>query len=410
MLEKLDEFLKHGTDIFNPQAKVLANVESVIRFIETENTPPVLVEFDPSNACNHGCYFCISSYIHLPESKDLETFDRSIMPKDLMLGVCKDLVDMGVKAINWTGGGEPTLNPNLKYAIKYIGENSDIKMGMFTNGTLLDKFDLFDTIVDNLTWLRFSVDAGTPETFNWIRRPGKSQDWDKMYSNLKTLIEVNNSKGRKLGLGTGMVITPDTYKEIVDFAKVFGDLDLDYCQYKPEVVNREREGGIQREVEFWNKEIKPRLEEAQNILGDKYQINGYHLEDLADDPDILGRSYKKCLGSQIQPCIGADGNVYVCPNHRGYKQYSYGSLYEKSFKEIWNDINKRQSVMNQIDNVECFSNCTQLCKPHESNKMFWYIYDSYNQLDTDEDRVIFKNKAIEKSKEITKNIKYPEFI
>ena len=59
---------------------------------------------------------------------------------------------------------------------------------------------------------------------------------------------------------------------------------------------------------------------------------------------------------------------------------------------------------------ECFSNCTQLCKPHESNKMFWYIYDSYNQLDTDEDRVIFKNKAIEKSKEITKNIKYPEFI
>jgi len=407
MLEKI---LDTGTNIFNPQAKVLANVENVLEFIETGNTAPVLVEFDPSNACNHGCYFCISSYIHLPESKDLETFDRSIMPKDLMLSVCKDLIDMGVKAINWTGGGEPTLNPHLKHAIKYIGENSDIKMGMFTNGTLLDKFDLFDTIVDNFTWLRFSVDAGTPETFNWIRRPGKGQDWNKMYSNLQKLIEVNNSKGRKIGLGTGMVITPDTYKEIVDFAKAFSPLDIDYCQYKPEVVNRERDGGIQREVEFWNTEIKPRLEEAKDILGDKYQINGYHLEDLAEDPTILGRYYKKCLGSQIQPCIGADGHVYVCPNHRGYKQYSYGSLHEKSFKEIWLDIEKRNMVMNQIDNVECFSKCTQLCKPHESNKMFWDIYDGYNQLNTVEEKENFKKNLYQKRDEISKQIKHSEFI
>ena len=37
---------------------------------------------------------------------------------------------------------------------------------MFTNGTLLDKFDLFETIVNNFTWLRFSVDAGTPKTYD----------------------------------------------------------------------------------------------------------------------------------------------------------------------------------------------------------------------------------------------------
>ena len=44
----------------------------IIDFLEKGNSPPVLVEFDPSNACNHGCFFCISSYIHLPESKNLE--------------------------------------------------------------------------------------------------------------------------------------------------------------------------------------------------------------------------------------------------------------------------------------------------------------------------------------------------
>ena len=128
--------------IFEPQVKILANVDRVIEFIEKDNTAPVLIEFDPSNACNHGCYFCISSYIHLPESKELETYDRSLMSRDVLMSACKDFVDMGVRAINWTGGGEPTINPNLKDAIEYCGSNG-IKMGMFTNGVLFDKFDLF---------------------------------------------------------------------------------------------------------------------------------------------------------------------------------------------------------------------------------------------------------------------------
>ena len=157
-------------------------------------------------------------------------------------------------------------------------------------------------------------------------------------------------------------------------------------------------------------EVKPRLEEAKSILGDKYQINGYHLDDLADDPSILGRNYKKCLGSQISPCIGADGHIYVCTNHRGWKQYSYGCLYDgKRFEEIWNDLVERQRVMYQIEEKECFSNCTKLCKPHESNKMMWYIHETYNDLDSN-GKELFKNKLLEMKTKIKKQITHAEFI
>ena len=149
MVTEIKEALRAGTKIFNPQAKIVANVDRAIEFIKTGNTAPVLIELDPSNTCNHGCYFCISSYIHLPESKNLETYNKSVMPENILLGACKDFVDMGVRAVNWTGGGEPTINPHLGKAIKYLGENN-IKMGMFTNGTLLDKRDLFETVVDNM--------------------------------------------------------------------------------------------------------------------------------------------------------------------------------------------------------------------------------------------------------------------
>ena len=395
--------------IFNPQAKIYANADRVLDFLDKKNPAPILVEFDPSNTCNHGCYFCISSYIHLPESKDLATYNKTVMPRDILMAACKDFIDMGVRSINWTGGGEPTINKHLKEAIEYIGTNSDIKMGIFTNGTLIDKWDMFDTMVDNMSWVRFSVDAGTPETYNGIRRAKGNHGWDKMSSNLLKLTEVNNAKGKKIQIGTGFVITPNTYKEITDFAKYFSQFDIDYCQYKPEVVNREREEGVQRDLDFWEAEVEPRLNEAKEILGDKFQINGYKLKDLMNDRSLFGRNYKKCLGSQIQPCVGADGEVYVCTNHRGYKQYSYGSLHEKSFKEVWTDIQTREKVMNQIENVECFKNCTQLCKPHESNKAVWSIHEEYTTLKGDE-----KDKAkqhyLEDAEKIKAEIIHSEFI
>ena len=107
--------------IFNPQAKILANVDRAIEHIETGYTAPVLVEVDPSNACNHACNFCLSSYIHFEKFKGTETFSRATMPRDILMSLCSDFVKMGVRAVNWTGGGEPTLNKHLKEAIEYCG-------------------------------------------------------------------------------------------------------------------------------------------------------------------------------------------------------------------------------------------------------------------------------------------------
>jgi len=267
---------------------------------------------------------------------------------------------------------------------------------------------LFDVLVDNMTWVRISVDAGTKETYNGIRRAKGKQDWDKMVENVSKLIETNKAKGNKIDIGVGYVISPDTYHEIVDFANFFKDFDLTYCQYKPEIVIRE-DGGQQRDLEFWKDTVAPLLDEAKKILGSKFQLNGYKFEDLATDREKFGRNYKKCLGSQISPCIGADGHVYVCTNHRGWKEYSYGCLYDvdlrgktKTFKEIWKDLQVRNRVMNQIENVECFSNCTKLCKPHESNKAMWELHQNRDKIDKDE--------IIELQKNIRKQMKHPDFI
>jgi wyosine [tRNA(Phe)-imidazoG37] synthetase (radical SAM superfamily) len=407
-MKKIKDILNTETNIFNPQAKIIANVDRVIEHLETGCSAPVLVEVDPSNACNQACSFCLSSYIHFEKAKNTETFSRALMPRETLMGLCRDFAEMGVRAINWTGGGEPTLNKHLKEAIQYCGQNG-IKMGIFTNGVLLDRWDLFETMVHNMTWVRFSVDCGTKETYDSVRRAKKNQGWDKMIENLNKLIEVNNKNNKKIDIGIGYVISPENYHEIVEFAEFFSQFDITYCQYKPEIIIRE-DGGVQRAAEFWDHKVEPRLRKAKKILGDRFEVNGYKLEDLENDRTNFGRNYKKCLGSQIQPCVGADGHVYVCTNHRGWKQYSYGSLHDgKSFKEIWEDLTSRRRVMDQIEKKERFLNCTNLCKPHESNKAVWEIWKTMENMDQKQKDAYIEELNLKKE-QVSERLKHKEFI
>ena len=65
--------------------------------------------------------------------------------------------------------------------------------------------------------------------------------------------------------------------------------------------------------------------------------------------------------------------------------------------------------MHQIDNVECFANCTKLCKPHESNKMVWQISNTYNNMN-DTDKKTYKEDLLKQGENVRNNLDHPDFI
>ena len=394
--------------IFNPQSKVLYHLDTILDYFDGKNIDPITMEIDPSNACNHSCPFCISGHIHLKKFKGTEFFNRQMMDKKTLLNLVQDLSNTKIKSIAFTGGGEPTMNPALKEAIIYLKKNSNIQLGMYSNGTMLEKFNLFETIVKSLEWIRVSIDAGKKKSYDNLRVTNSSNNFDVVFSNIKKLIKIKKKLKSKIVIGVGFVVTQDNYKEVIDFAKLFKDIDVDYCQFKPEIIQIERNGTQdnkkqQISSEFWAYKIIDLLNEASQILGKKFESNAYKIEDLIVDPEKYGRGYKQCIGSQFQPCIGADGHVYVCTNHRGHKKYSYGNLYEENFKKIWGNIKKRKKIMNIIDKKEKFCNCTQLCKPHESNKMLWSIKNNLKNKEAIKD-------LKKKSKEIGSSLIHKNFI
>jgi len=394
--------------IFNPQSKVLYHLDTVLDYFDGKNVDPITMEIDPSNACNHSCPFCISGHIHLKKFIGTEFFNRQMMDKKTLLNLVQDLSKTKIKSIAFTGGGEPTMNPALKEALIYLKKNSNIQLGMYSNGTMLKRFDLFDTIVKSLEWIRVSIDAGNKKSYDDLRVTNSSNNFDVVLSNIKKLVKIKKKLKSKIVIGVGFVVTQDNYKEIIDFAKLFKGIDIDYCQFKPEIIQIERNGTQdnkkqQISSEFWAYKIIDLLNEASQILGKKFESNAYKIEDLIIDPKDYGRGYSQCIGSQFQPCIGADGHVYVCTNHRGHKKYSYGNLYEESFEKIWGNIKKRQKIMNIIDKKEKFCNCTQLCKPHESNKMLWSIKNNLKNKEALKD-------LKKKSKEIGSSLIHKNFI
>ena len=367
--------------IFNPQGKVLLHLDKVLGYFKKVNVVPITLEVDPSNACNHSCPFCLSGHIHLAKFKGTKFFNRKMLSKETLMKLSRDVIKMKINSLTWTGGGEPTMNPHLKEVINYIKKNSKIEMGMFSNGTMLSKFDLFETIVKSLSWTRISIDAGAAFSYDKLRVTNQNNNFLVVIKNIKKLIETKKKLKSKITIGVGFVVTKDNHKEIINFANLFKDIEVDYCQYKPEIIQIERDGKVDKKKEqissnFWLNEVVSQLDKASRILGTKFECNNYKLEDLLFDSKNYGRNYKECIGSQLQPCIGADGNVYVCTNHRGHKEYSYGSIQEKSFIDIWSNLKVRKCVMDKINYKEKFSKCSQLCKPHESNKILWSIKEN----------------------------------
>ena len=174
-----------GETMFNPQTKVLYHLDRVVDFINEKIVDPINVEIDPSNACNHSCPFCISGHLHLSKYKGTEFFNRQMMSRETLMNFAKDISTTQTKSISWTGGGEPTMNPNLKDAINFIKKNSKIEMGMFTNGSMLERFDLFETIVKSLTWIRISLDSGIAKNYNKLRVTNKSNNFYIVLKNIK---------------------------------------------------------------------------------------------------------------------------------------------------------------------------------------------------------------------------------
>lgn len=354
--------------MFDPQRKMLWHIPRIAEWFSGGNPPPILVEIDPSNICNHSCNFCTFKYIK----------NKSLLPFEIIEPMIRDFRKMGVKAITWTGGGEPLCNPDFGKMVEEAGKwkKRKIKQGLFTNGVLID-WHLAKIIIRTHAWIRISIDAGTAETYSKIKGC-KQSDWEKVWANLDLLRQAKEETHKSdfirsnTTIGIGMIITPDNYKEIETFAALGKEHKAGYVQFKPMIQNCFAD--TQLEKDWWMKEVIPRLNKAEKIY-DRCVLNAYKLKDVMHPETSYGRNYEECYGHYFVPCVGATGAVWLCTHMRHIAGFSFGNLKEQSFREIW-DSKRRQRVIKRID----FAKCQDCCKLHQVNKLLWEMKNPIEEL------------------------------
>ena len=185
-----------------------------------EQISPVSIDMALTRACGAMCSFCYAMVQEPQERASIKTKDS--------LNLLDDFAEIGVKGVSLISDGESTLSkayvPFIQHAAK-IG----IDVGNATNGWEWEQ-EKIDQVLPFLTWVRFTVAAGKPESYAKImfKNSEHTPVFDRAMKHIKYAVDLKKKLNLKVTLGIQMVLLPEFKDEIIPFAKLATDLGVDY--------------------------------------------------------------------------------------------------------------------------------------------------------------------------------------
>lgn len=305
------------TTAFAPQEKLLFQVERLAAFQRDDiSVSPALVEIAPTNHCNAKCPWCF--YV---ASEYKQKHSREEINADVLKRALAEMASMGVPAITWTGGGDPSVYSHIDDLID-VAHSLGLRQGMFTNAYRRLRAP------EKLDWIRVTVTEIHTLTRNvWVYAQAT-----------KTGVNFNLCEANQHEL-----------RDMLDQARLRG---VAYFQIRPALADRAE---LQQPVEMplWAKEFQ--TDTMQVVL------TPYKFEDHARP-----HGYQFCHGHRFVPFIWHNGDLAVCAYHFGQAEYTFGNLNEHSFAEIWRSERRRAMLDAGIDVIPACQHC---CKNHEINKV-----------------------------------------
>lgn len=321
-------------DLILDNHKVSYHYERVKAWENGEKIAPISVDMALTRACGAMCSFCYAMV--------QEPGDRSNIKTKEALDLLDDFAEIGVKAVSLVSDGESTLSkayiPFIQHASK-IG----IDVGNATNGWEFEK-DKVDQVLPHLTWVRFTVGAGTPEGYAKIMFKSKehTEVFDRAMKNIKYAVELKKKLNLNVTLGIQMVLTPDLSHEILPFSKLALDLGVDYGVIKH--CSDDELGTLGIDYSQYEK-MYPLIQEAEKLSNDKTKI-------IAKWSKIMDKgvsSYNRLYGPQF--LLQCSGSGLVAPSgqffNARYSKLHMGNFTEERFIDIYKS-DRYKRVMDYI--------------------------------------------------------------
>ena len=299
-----------------------------------ERIAPVSVDMSLTRACTAMCSFC---YAMMQESQA-----RSSIKVSHALNLLDDFAEMGIRSVSLVSDGESTISkayvPFIQHAAK-LG----INIGNATNAWEWEP-EKIEAVLPYITWLRFTVAAGRPESYAKVmyKGPEHTQVFDRAMSHIRYAVELKRKKNLPVTLGIQMVLMPDLKDEILPFAKLGVDLGVDYAVIKH--CSDDEQGTLGIEYNQYEA-LHPLLEQAEAMSTEKTKVvvKWSKIKD-GDKP-----TYKRFYGPQF--LLQISGSGLVAPSgmffNARYSKLHIGNFTEARMKDIWRS-DRYWRVMNYL--------------------------------------------------------------
>jgi MoaA/NifB/PqqE/SkfB family radical SAM enzyme len=314
-----------------PTEKLFCHVDRLADIRAGKRPAPVNVEIDLSNRCQMGCAFCHFAHVHSKgQHAKRRTHDTGdLMDTELAISIVDQLWAAGVRSITWSGGGEPTLHPDIIQIVNYANDLG-IDQGIYTNGLAL-KTDqaLCRTLKRCMKWIYLSHGP----------------------NGLEELLPLDGDAV----IGVGMMVdSGNVYKIYAEASKAS---KADYFHIRPIV------GGTIRAIDMdvISTFVTAARNYGVNVLYDPARFEMYRNWD--------GHGYPTCYWTQVQSVITPDGRVWACCNRRGFEDSCLGDLNEQPWREVWENSHAWQ--VNK--------DCRRMCRGHIPNLTLTEIMEPTNQ-------------------------------
>lgn len=312
---------------------------------------PLHVRVKPTNICNHDCWYCAYRRDNIQLGKDMVA--REQIPEAKMVELVDDFMEMGVKAVTFSGGGDPFCYP---YLAKTAGRLADagIKFASLTNGSLLHG-EAAELFAARGSWVRVSIDGWDGKSYAEYRRVSE-QEFGRVVRNLREF----RKRTTTCYLGAVIIVDNKNHHHVYDMIRLFQDVGLNSVKVAPCFIsNSGEENNTYHATHFG--QVKEQILQAIDAFGsEQFEIFDSYYEQLC----TFHKDYDWCPYIQINPVVGADMNVYSC-HDKAYniEEGMLFSIKDRRFKTGWFEDK------NRFFRIKPPRHCNHHCIVNEKNKM-----------------------------------------
>lgn len=321
-IRKILRYLNQGCQKNGPNGfkNLMKNYWVLRREPEVVSSEILTMIIEPTVRCNLNCITC-------------SEITRRRTKRDMDLSEFQNILDQFPYLIKLAlqGVGEPLLNRDL-FRMIHLAKERKIYVYFNSNGTLLDDENSNQLIQSGLDLINFSIDGGTKEVYEKIRRGASFDDFRRR---VKRFMEIKGTHPFP-ETSAWFVLNQYNQEDILPTLRLVRDLGISKLNIqRMHTWGKKDKQNLVNDEEQWKlRERKKQVTLASKEIG----VSVEWLWDIEEEKPV-----RRCQAPWYTTYITVEGYVTPCCVHGSDPQIiHFGQLKEDTFKEIWNGRGYRE--------------------------------------------------------------------